>query len=143
MSTSTLDAHFEQFSAAQACWFASTRSDGRAHLAPIWHVVYEDCIYVVTQASSIRSANIAVHPEVCLSLPDPMNALIIEGIARFAPELEAALHPLFQEKYAWNISTDADYDVIIGITPRKVMAWGDHGEGRWHLTSNGAFIKVR
>lgn len=122
---------FDQFGAADCCWFASTRPDGRAHLAPIWHVVHAGRVYVVTQAGSVRATNISQQPYVSLALPDPMNVLVVEGVARLAPELRAALRPLFQAKFNWDIATDADYDTVIEVTPRKVMAWGSHGEGRW------------
>ena len=122
---------FELFGAADCCWFASTRPDGRAHLAPIWHVVHAGRIYVVTQAGSVRAMNISHQPYVSLALPDPLNVLVVDGVARPAPELCAALRPLFLAKFNWDIITDADYDTVIEVTPRKVMAWGSHGEGRW------------
>ena len=130
------------FQDAPACWCASVRPNGRAHLAPIWHVVHNERVYLVTRSSSVRAHNIAVNESVCLSLPDPMNALILEGKARPAPQLEATLQPLFLAKYGWNISTDADYELILEVTPVKLMAWGDHGEGRWRF-SDGQFTKIR
>ena len=82
---------FEFFGAADCCWFASTRPDGHAHLAPIWHVVHAGRVFVVTQAGSVRAANISRQPYVSLALPDPMNVLVVEGVARPAPELRDAL----------------------------------------------------
>ncbi|HAJ36843.1 MAG TPA: hypothetical protein DCL15_14265 [Chloroflexi bacterium] len=119
------------FGAAGACWFSSTRPDGRPHLAPIWHVVYANCIYVVTRQTSVRAANIRANANVSLALADTSNALIVEGVARPAAEMRDALRPLFQAKYDWDIATDAEYDDVIQVRPRKVMAWGSHGEGRW------------
>lgn len=119
------------FGDADACWFSSTRPDGRPHLAPIWHVVYANCIYVVTRQTSVRAANIRANASVSLALADTSNALIVEGVARPAPEMRDALRPLFHAKYDWDIATDAEYDEVIQVTPRKVMAWGAHGEGRW------------
>lgn len=119
--------------AAECCWFSSVRPDGRAHLAPIWHVWQDNCFYVVTQATSVRARNLLTHPAVSLALPDPMNPIIVEGMARPAPERRPAVQPTFQRKYNWDISTDAAYDLVIEIRPRKVMAWGSHGEGRWML----------
>lgn len=119
------------FGAADACWFSSTRPDGRPHLAPIWHVVHADRIYVVTRQSSVRAANIRANAAVSLALADASNALIVEGVARPAPEMRDELRPLFRAKYDWDIATDAEYDDVIQVTPRKVMAWGRHGEGRW------------
>ncbi len=123
----------EAFAVADCCWFASTRPDGRPHLAPIWHGWHNDTAYVVTKAASVRARNIRANPNVSLSLPDPMNVFIIEGIARFAPQAEAEIAPLFQAKYNWDITTDADYDTIIAVEPLRALAWGSHGEGRWQF----------
>jgi hypothetical protein len=128
---------FEKFAQAQACWFSSVRADGRAHLAPIWHVWHEGRIYVVTPATSVRGRNITRNKAVSLSLPDPMNVLIIEGRARSAPEARAAIQPLFQSKYGWDIRGDTAYGMVIEVTPAKVIAWGSDGEGRWQLEDGG------
>ncbi|MCC6453433.1 MAG: pyridoxamine 5'-phosphate oxidase family protein [Caldilineaceae bacterium] len=128
----------ERFAQAEACWFSSTRPDGRAHLAPIWHVWHEGRIYVVTQPQSVRAHNIAQQPAVSLSLPDPVNVMIVEGTARAVSEQAAALAPLFKAKYDWDYSEDNPYNLIIEVTPRKIMAWGGtDGEGRWHFDANG------
>jgi general stress protein 26 len=128
-----LDSLIDKFAVADTCWFSSTRPNGRPHLAPIGHVWHEGRAYVCTPSGSVRAANVAHNPHVSLSLPDPYNVFILEGVAAPAPEMEAALQPLFQAKYDWNISTDIKYDLILAITPRKIMAWGDHGEGRWYF----------
>jgi general stress protein 26 len=127
----------QKFAQAEACWFSSVRADGRAHLAPIWHVWHEGRVYVVTPATSVRARNITRNPAVSLSLPDPMTVLIIEGIARSAPEQRAAIQPLFKAKYDWDISSDSAYGMVIEVTPQKVLAWGSDGEGRWQLNSGG------
>lgn len=126
-----------RFAEAEACWFSSTRPDGRAHLAPIWHVWHEGRIYVVTQETAVRTRNIAHQPAVSLSLPDPVNALIVEGTARVTPEMKDALNPVFKVKYDWEFANDNPYNVIIEVTPRKILAWGKEGEGRWHFDADG------
>lgn len=120
-----------RFGEADACWFSSVRPDGRPHLAPIWHVVHEGCIYVVTQRQAVRAANIRANSAVSLALADTSNALIVEGVAQPAEALRATLRPLFLAKYDWDIATDAAYDDVLQVTPRKLLAWGSHGEGRW------------
>jgi general stress protein 26 len=124
---------FDRFSAADACWFGSVRPDGRPHLAPIWHVVHEGRVYVVTQSHAVRTANIRRNPAVSLALADTGNVLIVEGTARPANEMRAVLRPLFHAKYDWDIAHDAAYDEVIEVMPRRVLAWGSHGEGRWNL----------
>lgn len=120
-----------KFAAADTCWFSSVRPNGRAHLAPIWHVWHAGKAYVCTPSDSVRAHNVSHQPYVSLALPDPYDVFIIEGIASSAPELESELQPLFRRKYDWDISTDAKYDLILEITPVKIMAWGKHGAGRW------------
>ena len=133
----TLSVLLEKFAQADCCWFSSVRPDGRAHLAPIWHVWHAGRVYVVTRDKSVRARNVAHNPHVSVALPDPMNVFIIEGTAAPVADMDAALQPLFQAKYDWDISTDADYDLILAVTPVKLMAWGEHGEGRWQW-SDGA-----
>lgn len=109
------------------------RPDGRPHMAPIWHVVHAEHIFVVTRRKSVRAANIRANPAVSLALADTSNALIIEGTAYPAAARRAELQPHFLAKYDWDIATDPDYDDVIEVIPRKVIAWGSHGEGRWRL----------
>jgi len=126
---------WEKLAAAPACWFSTVRPNGRVHMAPIWHVWHQDKIYVVTQSTSVRARNIAQNPAVSIALPDPMNVVIVEGDARFAPNARAGLQPLFQDKYGWDIDSDTEYTTIIAVTPSKLMAWGSDGDGRWHFES--------
>ncbi len=129
----------DRFAKADACWFSSTRPDGRAHLAPIWHVWHAGRIYVVTQTTTVRARNIVYQPAVSLSLPDTNNVMIVEGMARATPEMETALNPLFKAKYNWEFTKDNPYHHIIEVTPRKIIAWETNGEngGRWHFDADG------
>lgn len=139
----TLDRLLVKFAAAEAIWYASVRPDGRPHLAPIWHVWHADAAWVVTQRSTVRAVNLfgtagkPGNPYVSLSLADPMNALILEGVAAEAPGAVELIRPAFQSKYDWNIATDADYQCIIRVAPTKLLAWGNHGEGRWRFGAGG------
>lgn len=133
----TLTSLMAKFAQADACWYSSVRRDGRVHLAPVWHAWHDDAAWVVTQPGSVRARNLLHSGSVSLALPDPMNALILEGEAAGAPDARDALRPVFQAKYAWDIGTDADYTFIIRVQPVKLMAWGNHGEGRWRWQSGG------
>ena len=142
MNDPVLAALIERFAQADASWFSSTRPDGRAHLAPIWHVWHEGRIYVVTQSTSVRAKNIAHQPAVSLSLPDTTNVMIVEGMARVTPEMQDALNPLFKAKYDWEFTKDNPYHHIIEVTPRKIIAWGTDGgeQGRWNFDAEGKLL---
>lgn len=128
-----LDTLLDKFASAEAIWYSSVRVDGRAHLAPIWHAWHDDAAWVVTQSNSVRAQNLAYGNGVSLALPDPMNALILEGRADEAASAMEQIRPVFRAKYDWDIATDAEYGFIIRITPTKLLAWGDHGQGRWRF----------
>ena len=125
----------EKFAQSQACWYSSIRKGNRVHLAPIWHVWHEHSIYVVTQPTTVRAQNLQFNNSVSLSLPDPMNVLIIEGTAEFAEGAANTIQPLFQTKYNWDIISDTAYHTVIRVVPGKLLAWGDHGSGRWRYNS--------
>lgn len=127
----TLLALVKRFAQAECSWLSSVRPDGRAHSAPIWHVWYRGRAYVVAQSTAVKTVNILENPNVVITHPDPVSPVIIEGWGTPAPALQSRLQPLFESKYNWNISTDPDYDTVIEITPTKLIAWGDYGQGRW------------
>ena len=128
-----LQAIISLIAAAECCWFSSVRPDGRAHLAPIWHVWHADQLFVVTQGKSVRARNILHNAWVSAALPDPLNPVIVEGSAAYAPDAKTVLQPLFQAKYSWDIMTDHEYDTVIAVTPHRIMTWGSHGDQRWNL----------
>jgi Pyridoxamine 5'-phosphate oxidase len=131
-----LDGLLNKFSQAATCWYSSVRANGRVHLAPIWHVWLPNAVYVVTQPTAVRAQNLVSNSSVSLALPDPMNVLIIEGVAKKDETARDRLRPLFQAKYQWDIATDGAYTTIIRIDPIKLLAWGEHGTGRWRFDAS-------
>lgn len=129
--SSTLQALVRRFAESDCCWFSSVRPDGRAHSVPIWHVWHEGRAYVITAPNAIKVANIQANPAVVVTHPDPVNPVIVEGLAALAPEKMAKLSPLYLAKYDWDPSQDSEYSAVIEVTPTKLLAWGAHGEGRW------------
>ncbi len=124
---------FEIFGAAECSWLSTVRPDNRAHLVPVWHVFFNENIYIVISSKSVKYRNIQSNNYVSLALPDPTNVLIIEGIATPALDMRKSLRPLFLSKYDWDIANTSQYDFIIEISPVKVLSWGSHGVGRWRL----------
>jgi len=86
---------------------------------------------VVTHPGSVKIGNIRLHPGVVVTHPDVSDTVIIEGTAVERPEMRDILGPLFRAKYDWFIEKDPEWDAIIEVTPSKLMAWGQYGEGRW------------
>lgn len=114
-------------------WLATVRPDGRPHLTPVWQVWHNGRIYISTRAETVKAANLQTNPHIALATneDDPDDGLLLEGIATFRAELRDEIAPLFARKYEWLLNTRPDHDVLIEITPTKLIAWGQFGEGRW------------
>ena len=105
-------------------WFATTRQDGRPHLAPVWFVYFEGRLYIGSDPHSVKSRIIAKNPQVALALEGGEHPVICEGTARvLAPPYVPGLLEVFRQKYEWDISTEGQYNQVIEISPRKWLAW--------------------
>ncbi len=107
-------------------WIATVRPNGAPHLTPVWFVWDAESLYICISPSSRKARNLAENPQVAVSLEDGRNAVIVEGMATHAtPEEREQVAPLFLSKYDWNILTDTTYTLLLKISPRKFLAWGD------------------
>ena len=136
-SQDTLARLIRRFAENQCSWISTVRPDGRPHATPIWHVWRAGQAFIVTRTDAVKTTNIRHNPNVVITHTDARFPVIIEGRASFAPEAEEALRPLFLAKYDWDISTDADYDTIIAITPQKIIAWAEEAGQRWQKSWSG------
>lgn len=123
--------HVKRFAESDCSWLATVRPDGRAHCAPMWHAWYQGRIYLIAQPTSVKIKNIAHHPHVTITHPDPSNVIIIDGEAAEAPHMADAVRPLIQAKYDWDFVTDSAYQTVIEITPTKLMTWNNSPTQRW------------
>ena len=135
MSELTYDNLVERFAQAECSWMSSVRPSGKVHSAPVWHVWFEDHVYVVTQETAVKVRNITDNPSVVITHQDPVEPIIIEGTAVLVAGMMAELRPYFQQKYAWDIVTDDAYQAVIQITPTKIIAWQQSGQGSFRWTA--------
>jgi PPOX class probable F420-dependent enzyme len=106
-------------------WMATTRPDGRPHLAPVWFVAMADRIWVGTGAGSVRVRNIAANPAVSLSLEDGDAPIVGEGTATVHPtDRPADVAAAFLAKYGWDITLPEDPDVgTVVLVEIAVTKW--------------------
>lgn len=104
----------------QNIWLASLRSTGRPHLVPLWFVWAGGRIYLCVTGSSVKVRNISANPAVSLALESGSSPVVVEGQASLLarPWPEDAVEG-FQRKYDWTITTDAEYDTLIAVTPQR------------------------
>lgn len=126
-ASSTLERAIARLYREHIVWLASVRPEGRPHLVPIWHVWHDGKLYISTSQRSVKMQNIRHQPRVALALPDAMDVVLVEGMARPAPELNEELAPYFVEKFGWDFRKDAQYGGLVQITPTKILTWqGDY-----------------
>jgi PPOX class probable F420-dependent enzyme len=74
---------------------ATTRADGRPHLAPIWFVLDDDGTIVFnTGADTVKGKTIARDPRVSLCVDDdrpPFSFVVVEGTVECSDDLEEML----------------------------------------------------
>ncbi len=105
-------------------WFATSRPDGRPHLAPVWFVWVDGKIYIATDPDSVKVRNLAQNPQVVVALEDGTHPVIAEGMVRHIPSpLPEPILAAFQVKYEWDLTTEKQYHYIIEVTPAKWMMW--------------------
>lgn len=104
----------------QYIWLASIRPDGRPHLVPLWFVWAGGNIYLCIAGSSVKARNMVVAPTVALALESADAPIVVEGRATLLPQpWPDEVVCGFAQKYDWSITTDAEYDTLVAVTPRK------------------------
>lgn len=106
---------------ARNLWLATVRANGSPHLVPIWFVWTESKAYICTSRHSVKARNIAQNPRIAFSLEDGDDPLVMEGTAKILPQIPEHVAAAFEQKFEWNIRGDSAYDVIVEITPARVV----------------------
>lgn len=84
---------------------ATTRADGRPHVAPIWFVLDENELVFTTGRDTVKGRNLRRDPRVMLSVDDetpPFAFALVEGTARVS-------EPPVEELLPWTTRIAARY----------------------------------
>ena len=113
---------------------ATTRADGRPHLAPVWFLLDGDDIVFTTWHRSVKTANLRHDPRVALSLDDPhppYRFVSIEGVASIdehAPDLRewatriAARYVGEEEVDAYGQRNSVEGEWLVRVTPSRLTS---------------------
>jgi PPOX class probable F420-dependent enzyme len=114
---------------------ATSRADGRPHVAPIWFALDDDdTIVFTTGATTVKGRGIVADPRVALCVDDdrpPFSFVVVEGVAEVVDDAAALL--------AWATRLGARYmgearaaeygrrngvpgELLVRVTPTKVLA---------------------
>ncbi|HZP27736.1 MAG TPA: PPOX class F420-dependent oxidoreductase [Acidimicrobiia bacterium] len=73
---------------------ATTRPDGRPHVAPVWFVLDGDDLVLTTGAESVKGRALRRDGRVCLAVDDPTPPyafVMVEGVATISEDPDALL----------------------------------------------------
>lgn len=113
---------------AKAYWLATTRADGAPHVVPVDGLWVDDVWYYGGAPDAVHRRTVAQNPRAVMHLPDPLQAVIVEGVVRGeqpSPELAQRLADASNTKYAeYGYRNDASaYADVLALIPTRVLAW--------------------
>ena len=116
----------------------TVRSDGRPHVAPVWFLREEGCVWVIAGGTAVKVRNIRRSPSVALSVAAdsrPYRYVILEGDAEVTEDnLEEMVKricvrydgPERGAEFAEELLSSGG-TVLIQIRVTKTMSWVDDG----------------
>ena len=115
----------ERMASARNYWVATTRTDGRPHVAPVWGLWLSGVFYFSTDPKSVKGKNLAASPEVVIHLESGDEAVILEGTTeRVADQAELTrFSEAYDAKYSFKPDPTNPDQGVYRLHPRTVFAW--------------------
>lgn len=113
---------------------ATTRDDGRPHVAPVWFVLDGDDLVFMTSATSVKGRNLAATGRAAVSVDDarpPYSFVMVEGTVTLSDDLD--------EMWPWALAISERYtddaegyarrnavegEVLVRLRPTNTVARG-------------------
>jgi PPOX class probable F420-dependent enzyme len=111
----------ERLVAARNYWIATTRADGRPHVAPVWGIWLDGALLFGTNPESVKGRNIARDPRVVAHLESGDEVVILEGAITMLDDRERLdeLERAYSAKYEF----DAKFPGAFELRPDYALAW--------------------
>src|SRR4051812_5235086 len=132
-------------------WLATTRPDGRPHIAAVGGVWVDGKVYFTSGAAARKSRNLSANPNCAVSISLPGLDLVLEGqVARVTDEATVARIAELYAAHGWPATADNgaltapysapsagpppwDVYVITPVTAFGVATAEPHGATRWQF----------
>lgn len=116
---------------------ATTRADGRPHVAPIWFVLDGDALVFTTSATSLKGKSLKRDGRAMLAIDDehfPYSFVLVEGTVTLSEDLEQLVEwsTKIAERYvpagqaeAYGKRNGVPGELIVRLTPSKIIGEAD------------------
>ena len=115
---------------ARTYWIATTRPDGRPHIAPVWGLWMDDGFVFETSGRSVKAKNLAANPSVALHLDHTQAAVIVEGRAELVGDeaIKRAYADGCKQKYDFDVEPYLARPVsrLMRVVPRVAFSYKEH-----------------
>lgn len=116
---------------------ATTRPDGRPHVAPVWFLVEEGRVVFITGAESVKGRNLRRTGRAALVVDDeepPFSFVMVEGEVELEDDADAMLpvatriarrYMGAEQAEDYGRRNAAEGEVLVALTPTNVVAVAD------------------
>jgi nitroimidazol reductase NimA-like FMN-containing flavoprotein (pyridoxamine 5'-phosphate oxidase superfamily) len=113
-------------------WIATTASDGRPHVRPVWGVWIDDILYFDGHPATGWGRNIARDPRISVQAGVGDVDIILEGTVEDIPQAEDRLAERLAEEFGSKYSPRYEYTPdptawrergLLSMRPHKAFAW--------------------
>jgi hypothetical protein len=117
----------ERLERAENYWLATTRKDGRPHVAPVWGVWVQDRLFFDGIPTAQWAKNMASNPNAAIHLESGTDVVIVEGVLEDIPgidhpELAGQIVESWTAKYG-RLMPDPEKNGMYCLNPRAARAW--------------------
>ena len=125
----------ERLARSENYWIATTQSDGRPHMAPVWGIWLEGIFYFSTGPRSRKARNLVGNPHCVICPESATEPVIVEGIAEkvIDPLLLERFAEAYSKKYQWPTGTTSEGILdqhgntgpVFAVRPHVVFGWSE------------------
>jgi pyridoxamine 5'-phosphate oxidase-like protein len=108
----------ERLTSSHDYWLTTIWPDGRPHLMAVWGLWFDDSLWFSTAAGSRKARNLALEPRCSMATNDPLEPVVVDGIARLVPERKDVVR--FAEKLGLKYGPVFPADSYVGGTYRLI-----------------------
>jgi hypothetical protein len=135
----------DRLAPARSYWLGTLNRDGSPHAAPVWGAVVDTALYLYSERSTVKAANLARDGRAVIHLESAEDVVIVhgtledEGHPRGLPSVVEALDAKYPrpEDGPYLPSHNDEFDVVYRLRPARALLWdlADYEASQWRWTA--------